>query len=425
MEEKKKKKKKKKSSKKSEIEFCKVCRLHHDQGSRHKYFPRHKDLLSSFLDRFRSKIADVRFFLKNPSFLRPQEQSQNRVWCVFCDEDIVELGSSFACAKAINHLASSDHLKNIKQFLWKYGPAMDCIDDFRFSEADVAKWGKKCQSLGNEDAPSFKGSRGQLPGTSNDIHNKLEFETMDRIEKIPTHHSIDVMPLQYNTNEYQISHSELPEGTHYGSYLSMDASNLPLGTDPLSHLPGNGLGKHSIPSKSKDHSRNGKYCIQQMCQDKKQIEGSYSSPGVVGMTSTSSSNSSDASGNVHSGAPPPWLDGNVSNVQLNQTDMTSFQAKIPGKNRKLNPNRVGAAWAERRKMEIEMEKRGLAVNSNTDADWLPNFGRVWQSGTRKESRREFGKEKRKLVKTESISTESEPVQIQPYISKRVRRESGE
>lgn len=85
-----------KPSKKSEIEFCKVCRLHHDQGPRHKYFPRHKDSLSAFLDRFRSKIADVRFFVRNPSVLRPQEESKNRVWCVFCDEDIVELGSSFA-----------------------------------------------------------------------------------------------------------------------------------------------------------------------------------------------------------------------------------------------------------------------------------------------------------------------------------------
>lgn len=144
--------------------------------------------------------------------------------------------------------------------------------------------------------------------------------------------------------------------------------------------------------------------------------------GVVGMSSISSSHSTDAGGNVHSGAPPPWLDandGNVSNIQLNQSDMACVQAKVPGKNRKLNPNRVGAAWAERRKIEIEMEKKsGHATNSNIDADWLPNFGRVWQSGTRKESRKEFEKEKRKLVKTESVSTESEPVKIQPYISKR-------
>ncbi|XP_024005811.1 TITAN-like protein isoform X1 [Eutrema salsugineum] len=424
-----KKKKKKKSSTKSEFEFCKVCRLHHDQGPRHKYFPRHKDSLSAFLDRFRSKVADVRFFLKNPSVLRPQEESQNRVWCVFCDEDIVELGSSFACSKAINHFASPDHHKNIKQFLWKYGPAMDCIDDFLISEADVAKWGKKCKALRN------KGSCGQLSGTSNDIHNKLEFETMDRIEKpsaqhINSNHPNDVMPLLYNTNEYQISNSEFPGVAHYGSHLNVNASHLPLYADPLRHLPGNEFGEHCIAFTGKDYSGNGNYCTQenyQMRQDKKQIEGSYSSPGVVGMSSISSSHSSDDSGNVHSGAPPPWLnvnDGNISSVELNQSEMTRFQEKRPVKTCKLNPNRVGAAWAERRKMEMEMEKRGQAMSSNTDADWLPNFGRVWQSGTRKESRKEFEKEKRKLVKTESISVESEPVQIQPYISKRARREKS-
>ncbi|CAH8384726.1 unnamed protein product [Eruca vesicaria subsp. sativa] len=385
------KKKKKKPSKKSEFEFCKVCRFHHDQGPRHKYFPRHKELLSAFLNRFRSKIADVRFFLKNPSILRPQEESQNRVWCVFCDEDIVEIGSSFACSKAINHFASSEHHKNIKQFLWKHGPSMDCVDDFQISDADVAKWVRKCTALGNKDASSC---RGQLSGTSNDIQNNIEFE---RSEKVQTHFINpndlnDVKPLQYYTNEYQISHSGV---SHYGSQLNVGASHLP--------------------------------------------------PGVIGITSSSSSHSSDASGNVHSGAPPPWLtpsDVNIFSGQLNQSDMTRVQEKIPAKTSKLNPHRVGAAWAERRKIEMEMEKRGLAVHSNIDADWLPNFGRVWQSGTRKSSRKEFEKEKRKLVKTDSISLESEerklvktenismeseePVQIQPYISKRARREkSGE
>lgn len=105
------------------------------------------------------------------------------------------------------------------------------------------QWGKKCQSLGNEDASSFKGSCGQLSGTSNDIHNKIAFKTMDKIENvhshhINSHHSNDVMPLQYNTNKYQISHSELPRGAHNGSYLNMDASHLPLCIDPLSHVPG-------------------------------------------------------------------------------------------------------------------------------------------------------------------------------------------
>lgn len=40
---------------------------------------------------------------------------------------------------AINHLASADHLKNLKHFLWKYGGAVDRLDTFRILEADVAK----------------------------------------------------------------------------------------------------------------------------------------------------------------------------------------------------------------------------------------------------------------------------------------------
>ena len=40
---------------------------------------------------------------------------------------------------AINHLASADHLKNLKHFLWKYGGGMDRMDAFRILEADVAK----------------------------------------------------------------------------------------------------------------------------------------------------------------------------------------------------------------------------------------------------------------------------------------------
>ena len=84
------------TKKKSEFEFCKVCNLNHDQGPRHKYFPNHKKSLATFLSRFQKKISDIRFFLKSPTTLRPEYASQNRFWCVLCDTDIDELGSSFA-----------------------------------------------------------------------------------------------------------------------------------------------------------------------------------------------------------------------------------------------------------------------------------------------------------------------------------------
>lgn len=155
------------TKRKSEFEFCKVCKLNHDQGQRHKYLPNHKRSLSGYLDRFRSKLGDVRFFLDNPSLLRPEHVSRNRFWCVFCDVDVEELDSSFACGNAINHLVGADHLKNLKHFIWKYGGAMDCLNDFRILDDDVAKWEKKCETLKKEAALSGEGSHGPTCGLSN------------------------------------------------------------------------------------------------------------------------------------------------------------------------------------------------------------------------------------------------------------------
>lgn len=123
-------------------------------------------------------------------------------------------------------------------------------------------------------------------------------------------------------------------------------------------------------------------------------------------------------GNVHSGAPPPWLDatkGDNLNSDWKQEARDRVTSRA-GKS-KLNPKRVGAAWAERRKLELEMERRGELVNNNFDANWLPNFGRVWQSGTRKESRKEFQMENKA---TQADGDQSEMlVPVQPYISKRM------
>lgn len=125
-------------------------------------------------------------------------------------------------------------------------------------------------------------------------------------------------------------------------------------------------------------------------------------------------------GNVHSGAPPPWFNGTETNElprkrKPGPSKIVASQVR-PLKSSKLNPKRVGAAWAERRKIELELEKRG-EVSKQVDAHWLPNFGRVWQSGCRKESRKEFQVENRVAGKVENEV--ENPMLIKPYISKRM------
>lgn len=58
---------------------------------------------------------------------------------VFSYSHLISFQILFVSENAISHLASADHLKNLKSFMWKHGGGMDRIDGFRISEADIAK----------------------------------------------------------------------------------------------------------------------------------------------------------------------------------------------------------------------------------------------------------------------------------------------
>lgn len=141
----------------------------------------------------------------------------------------------------------------------------------------------------------------------------------------------------------------------------------------------------------------------------------------VNLMQVSSTSKVTLEGNVHTGAPPPWFDPTKVDIDPDIDPARKPEPREPASSRvgksKLNPKRVGAAWAERRKIELEMERRGERVNNSFDANWLPNFGRVWQAGTRKDSRKEFQVENKATQEADNQSEDLMPVQ--PYISKRM------
>ncbi|KAM7274208.1 hypothetical protein ACFE04_028872 [Oxalis oulophora] len=419
---------KKKQKKSNQFEYCIVCKLNHDQAQQHKYFPNHKTAFSNFLTRFNSKITDVRFFINNPTLLRTEHASLNRFWCVCCEIDIDEIDSSFACENAITHLASADHLKSLKHFFWKHGGGMDRIHAFTIAKADVDKWEKKCRSLKSQDGTLSTTDKGLLIGPSNNIHIENKNENINSFENngfrsfnLNVYDGI-VMPLQNYTNEYQVSFSG-HHGSNLGAYNApsvatlQSVNNMAVNTNSQQSLPGRewlGNGPH------------GEGKIHQVYQDGKVVVGDSTSRGLHNLTQINARGSQNSKGNVHSGAPPPWLEVSEQNGQLNPRSSISISSSHGSSKstNKLNPKRVGAAWAERRKMEIELEKRGEVVRTDYDSSWLPNFGRVWQSGSRKESKKEFVAAKPKDVnieKPKQVNIESHeemPVKIQPYISKR-------
>lgn len=151
-------------------------------------------------------------------------------------------------------------------------------------------------------------------------------------------------------------------------------------------------------------------------------KGMKSSLGPPSITQISLTFQEDSLGNVHSGAPPPWFNATEKSQLefISNPGRSDLSPPNQKKKSKLNPNRVGAAWAERRKVELELESKGELVTNTFDMNWLPNFGRVWQSGTRKESRKEFQLENHKSAKIESQSQSM--LQLQPYVTKQKRKD---
>lgn len=114
-------------TKNNNFEFCKVCKLNHNKGRRHNFFPNHIKSLSSFLSRFQSKVSDVRIFIKNPSLIHSDVVSIKGFWCVFCDCDVTEHGTSFVWW-AIYHGM---------YLTWNASIAITCVRPIKRNVADI------------------------------------------------------------------------------------------------------------------------------------------------------------------------------------------------------------------------------------------------------------------------------------------------
>lgn len=299
---------------------------------------------------------------------------------------------------------------------------MDQVDSLRISEDRLAMWEKGYESLRTGAKKGSEVLIGPSLEPMKDIQNESTCEKLDSFAQtnFPSFRnsaSCVVMPLQSPTNG---AYHPVSPACHVASSSGIAPYATPYGTVQPSMTPWGSAETHELQGalsrnwcrsngpKTKDHD----YTI-----IANGASPSISSSAHVEQSHPGGNLSNGSKANVHTGAPPPWLKANEydpKNLSLRSSGLPSF---VKGKLRKLNPKRVGAAWAERRRAEMEMEKRGEIVPETSDSSWLPNFGSVWQSGTRKESRKEFEKS-HKLHDTESNHGLS--LEIKPYISKRMR-----
>ncbi|KAL6011327.1 hypothetical protein ACLOJK_001773 [Asimina triloba] len=403
------------------FEFCKICNLNHCQGRGHIYFPSHTRALSAFLSRFRCKLSDVLFFLKNPAPLHPEHTSLNRLWCIFCDTLLQEIHSSFVCANTIKHLASKEHSNSVRDFLRKYGGGMDRLESFCISEANFIKWEACCRSL-NGALSSSKGSFGAYSGPPKDIRNELS-----SVSHPDSNEVTNTGPASYASASHLVSTNKSAE-----PQKMQEAATTQKGEKNLSFLREVVIGQPALKVVQPATKIVGEVQwlvlpAMPVLQEKERESYKYAiilsaNLGFQNFTQIPRLDTKGSAANVHTGGPPPWLETNEESDSLvrgkgSYLNSLTSHSHQSGKRQKLNPKRVGAAWAEKRKIELEREKRGEIVANQCGDDWLPNFGRVWQAGTRKESRKEFEMEKQRLLKADQMSDSS--FNIQPYISKRM------
>ncbi|KAH6761472.1 hypothetical protein C2S52_018905 [Perilla frutescens var. hirtella] len=287
-----------------------------------------------------------------------------------------------------------------------------------------SNWEKKCKLLKTEAA------KAQSIEPLNNIHNEHNAESVNSSSKnnlnsLKFHIPNYVVPLHSYTDERtQLSSSILSSSV---SEIGPSLHNISEGSQVqdaqyLKNSTGYIDNQHGSNSLARECSSYG-YSSNGSVYSGVRVGNGEISPGFANLTQISSTSKVGLEGNVHTGAPPPWLDATKGDqLNLAQRPETKETVSSRAGKSKLNPKRVGAAWAERRKLELEMERRGERVNNNFDADWLPNFGRVWQSGSRKKSRKEFQMENKP---TQEADNQSEAlIPVQPYISKRMYASSA-
>ncbi|GLJ16366.1 hypothetical protein SUGI_0277310 [Cryptomeria japonica] len=435
--------------------LCKICRLNHNKGKGHKYSLNHKKRLAEILSKFLKKIEDVVYFVKNPTPLHPQFQHRNNFWCVVCEEEIHEMHSFFACCNTIKHLTSTEHMECLRSFWVENGADVQKRDKYCISQQDFTKWENGCRSLERMSMPSG----GCCYEDINNIHFKHSSIYMGTIgnvsvNTITNNLSDSVLPLQYFKDKNSQVSSQGDIRASVAHLASQDAHFSGSSRINANHAP---LWKHAQESNNK-----------QLLSKKRLVHAGATAGDCVAQNhavSTSSASSEqpwlgsfprheegynvacslqdghqgiehhltcirapylipgEVKENIHTGAPPPWLKVDGENEVISSgTSGTSadIQRLSKTQERKLkkmrNPKRVGAAWAERRRVELKRELNGDIPSTSVanDSSWLPNFGRVWQAGSRKDSMKEFEAEKNHVTKTKNL------VELQPYVSKRKR-----
>ncbi|XP_055019104.1 coiled-coil domain-containing protein 84 isoform X2 [Boleophthalmus pectinirostris] len=322
--------------------YCSVCKQTTFSGKSHIFGKSHQSRLRVVLLKFLEKVKEAHRMLKKPQVETFDcTQHNQKFWCYCCelevDRNVTDGNMTVLYAGLIEHMATQEHRKSTHKFWWENKADQKLKDKFFFSKEEIDR---------------FKTEVEKVLGTfveKEDEFIKQEAELIRNQEK----HRQEFLKSLTEHNADQESSIE----QHNGNYSTGDVARVPEGMTPRT-------------GSSADYSV---------------TDVPYSAAGLtfIGYQDSSSC------GNVHTGALPPWLQdddddddddplegssGSATQPEMGPSLQGFLKHKEQEKLKKLPPNRVGANFDH---------------SSHTDANWLPSFGRVWNSGRRWQSRHQF------------------------------------
>ncbi|XP_028270026.1 centrosomal AT-AC splicing factor [Parambassis ranga] len=323
--------------------YCSICRQTTFNGKGHIFGKNHQSRLRVVLLKFLEKVKEARRTLKKPQVEKFDcTQHKQTFWCYCCaleiERNVTDGNMTVLYGGLLEHMATQEHRKNTHTFWWENKA------DPKFRDKVI---------ITKEETEKFK----------TEVANVLESFVEKEDEYIKQ--EADHIRAQEKNRQEVIQ-----------SLLERDAEpelfKGPNGTDPCA--------EDSVSS-------------QFMAQGSGQQNGGSFVDSVVEVPRTATGQGltfigyqdSSSSGNVHTGAVPPWLQddplegtsGGAVHPEIGPSLQDFLKQKEQEKLRKLPPNRVGANFDH---------------SSHTDANWLPSFGRVWNSGRRWQSRHQFRQE---------------------------------
>ncbi|KAM9360787.1 centrosomal AT-AC splicing factor [Symphorus nematophorus] len=324
--------------------YCAICRQTTFTGKKHIFGKNHQSRLRVVLLKFLEKVKEARRTLKKPQVEKFDfTQHQQTFWCYCCglevERNVTDGNMTVLYGGLLEHMATPEHRKNTHKFWWENKA------DPKFREKVI---------IAEEETERFKAEVEKALESFVEKEDEFIKQQADNIRAHERHRQEVLQSLLERDAEPEL----------------FNGSN---GTDMSAEDAGS---SHFTPQGSDRPAGSG--FVDSM------VEAPWAAAGQ-GLTFIGYQDSSN-SGNVHTGAVPPWLQddplegtssGAAAHPEIGPSLQDFLKQKEQEKLRKLPPNRVGANFDH---------------SSHTDANWLPSFGRVWNSGRRWQSRHQFRQE---------------------------------